>query len=61
MRPNAKSGIDVMITIFCDFANFRQKIAIFLKSQCYDNFFAKASSSLRKKRQIFWAKIFKKS
>jgi hypothetical protein len=28
-----------MITLFCDFTNFRQKIGIFLKYQCYDHFF----------------------
>jgi hypothetical protein len=30
-------GVDVMITIFCDFRQFSaKKLAIFLKNQCYD-------------------------
>jgi hypothetical protein len=33
-------GLDVMITIFCDFDHFRRKIGVFLKNQCYDIFFA---------------------
>jgi hypothetical protein len=36
------------------FDNFRlKKLAFFSKNQCYDNFFAKISSSLSKKRQFF--------
>jgi hypothetical protein len=51
-------GADVMITIFCDFRQFSAKqIAVFLKNQCYDQIFAKSSSSLSKKRQYF-RKIF---
>jgi hypothetical protein len=39
-----------MITIFCVFCQFlAKKICHFLKKQCYDQFFAKSSSSLRKK------------
>jgi hypothetical protein len=34
------SGVDVMITIFGDFDNFRQKIGVLLKNQCYDQIFA---------------------
>jgi hypothetical protein len=45
------SGVDVMITILCDFCNF------FLKNQCYDQNFAKTSISLRKNANIF-AKFF---
>jgi hypothetical protein len=33
-------GVDVMITIFCDFCPFSTiKISVFLKNQCYDHFF----------------------
>jgi hypothetical protein len=35
------------------FANFRRKIGVFLKNQCYDQNFAKTSSSLSQKRQYF--------
>jgi hypothetical protein len=36
------SGVDVMITIFCDFYPFSaKKIAVFLKNQCYDQNFSK--------------------
>jgi hypothetical protein len=31
-------GVDVMITIFCDF--FGEKIGVFLQNQCYDQNFA---------------------
>jgi hypothetical protein len=60
------SGVDVMITIFCDFCQFSdEKIGVFLKNQCYDPFLAKTSSSLSKKRhfvrQFFLANIFLKS
>jgi hypothetical protein len=38
-------GVDVMITIFCDFCLrfltiFGEKIGVFLKKQCYDQKFA---------------------
>jgi hypothetical protein len=34
-------GADVMATIFCDFRQFSaKKLALFLKSQCYDKIFA---------------------
>jgi hypothetical protein len=37
-------GVDVMITIFCDFSQFSaEKICVFLKYQCYDHFFQKFS------------------
>jgi hypothetical protein len=33
-------GVDVMITIFCDFWQFSaKKIGVFLKNQCYDQNF----------------------
>jgi hypothetical protein len=39
--PNS-SGVDVMITIFCDFRPFStKKIGVFLKNQWYDQFFFK--------------------
>jgi hypothetical protein len=32
-----KPGVDVMITIFCDFRQLSaKKIGVFLKNQCYD-------------------------
>jgi hypothetical protein len=32
-------GVDVIITIFCDFCQFSaKKIGVFLKNQCYGNF-----------------------
>jgi hypothetical protein len=30
------SGVNVMITIFCDFGQFLAKNGVFLKNQCYD-------------------------
>jgi FAD synthase len=33
-------GVDVMITIFCDFQQFSAKNGVFLKNQCYDQNFA---------------------
>jgi hypothetical protein len=37
-----KTGVDVMITIFCDFCQFSsKKLAFFLKNQFYDQFFQK--------------------
>jgi hypothetical protein len=47
-------GVDVMITIFCDFRQFSaKKIGVFLKNQCYDQFFSKFSFVLSQKRQYF--------
>jgi hypothetical protein len=58
-------GVDVMITIFCDFLTISgEKIGAFLKNQCYDHIFEKYSFFLSQKRQFFadfLAKIFKKS
>jgi hypothetical protein len=33
-------GVDVMITIFCEFRQFSAKNGVFLKNQCYDQNFA---------------------
>jgi hypothetical protein len=65
-EKSGNPGVDVMITIFCDFWQFSaKKIGVFLKNQCYDQIFAKTSCSLSKKTPIFSlnvsAKIFKKS
>jgi hypothetical protein len=47
-------GVDVMITIFCDFCQFSEKkLAFFSKTNVMITIFAKASSSLSKKRQYF--------
>jgi hypothetical protein len=36
-----RTGVDIMITIFCDFRQFSaKKLALFLKNQCYDQTFA---------------------
>jgi hypothetical protein len=53
-----------MITIFCDFCQFSaKKLAFFSKTNVMITIFAKTSSSLSKKRQlfrkIFWRKYFK--
>jgi hypothetical protein len=49
-----KSGVDVVLTIFCDARHFSAKIfAFFTKKQCYDLIFATPSSSLSKKGQVF--------
>jgi hypothetical protein len=38
---NLRTGVDVMITIFCDFRQFSsKKLAFFVKNQCYDQNFA---------------------
>jgi hypothetical protein len=51
-------GVDVMITIFCDFRQFSaKKLAFFSKTNVMIIIFAKTSSSLSKKRQFF-AKFF---
>jgi hypothetical protein len=55
-------GVDVMITIFCDFS--AKKLAFFLKTNVMINFLKKFSFVLSQKRQFFAkfsAKIFKKS
>jgi hypothetical protein len=47
-------GVDVMITIFCDFRQFSaKKLAFFSKTNVVIKIFAKTSSSLSKKRQYF--------
>jgi hypothetical protein len=48
------AGVDVMITIFCDFRQFSaKKLAFFSKTNVMVKIFAKTSSSLSKKRQHF--------
>jgi hypothetical protein len=48
------TGVDVMITIFCDFRQFSaKKLAFFSKTNVMIKIFAKTSSSLSKKRQYF--------
>jgi hypothetical protein len=60
-----RQGVDVMITIFAIFTNFRQKIGVFPTNQCYHPIFAEFSRVLGQKRQFFrrflGAKIFPKS
>jgi hypothetical protein len=55
-------GVNVMITIFCDFCKFSAKNGVFLKNPCYVQIFARTGSSLSQKcqyfRQIFWRKYF---
>jgi hypothetical protein len=47
-------GVDVMITIFCDFCQFSaKKLAFFSKTNVMKTISAKTSSSLSKKRQYF--------
>jgi hypothetical protein len=38
--PFLRPGVDVMITIFCDFCQFSAKKIGFFKNQCYDQIFA---------------------
>jgi hypothetical protein len=48
------SGVDVMITIFCDFPQFSaKKMAFFLNSNVMINFCSKFSFVLSQKRQFF--------
>jgi hypothetical protein len=65
MKSVAGSGVDVIITIFCDFCKFSaKKLAIFSKTNVMIKFLQKNSSSLSKKRHFLpknSAKIFKKS
>jgi hypothetical protein len=50
----SEPGVDVMITIFCDFCLFSaKKLAFFSKANVMISIFAKTSSSLSKKRQFF--------
>jgi hypothetical protein len=47
-------GVDVMITIFCDFRQFSaKKLAFFSKTNVMINFFSKFGFVLRQKRQFF--------
>jgi hypothetical protein len=53
IKPNLLTGVDVMITIFCDFRQFSaQKLAFFSRTNVMI-IFANISSSLSKKRQFF--------
>jgi hypothetical protein len=57
-----KPGVDVMITIICDFCQFSaKKLAFFSKANVMITIFSKTSSSLSKNPNIFLnfsAKIF---
>jgi hypothetical protein len=56
----AAPGVDVMITIFCDFLTiFGKKLAFFSKNQCYDQNFAYFSFVLSQKHQFF-CRIFRR-
>jgi hypothetical protein len=66
-QPEGKSGsnpgVDVMITIFCDFSQFSaKKIGVFLKYQYCDHIFSKFAFVSSQKRQFFreiiWRKYF---
>jgi hypothetical protein len=51
-------GVNVMITIFCDFGQFSaKKLAFFSKTKVMINFFQNFSFVLSQKRQFF-AEIF---
>jgi hypothetical protein len=53
-RKFAQSGVDVIITIFCDFYPFSaKKLAFFSKTNVMITIFAKTSFVLRQKRQFF--------
>jgi hypothetical protein len=57
-RNFTQSGVNVMITIFCDFRQFSaKKLAFFSKTNVMIKIFAKTSSRLRKNANIF-AKFF---
>jgi hypothetical protein len=48
------SGVDVIITIFCDFCQFSaKKIGVFPKYHCYDPIFKKITFVVSQKRQFF--------
>jgi hypothetical protein len=53
IRKLRRPGVDVMITIFCNFWQFSAKIGFFLKNLCYDQIFSVTSSSLSKTGQYF--------
>jgi hypothetical protein len=51
---NYPTGVDVMITIFCDLSQFSSKeLALFSKTSVMINFFSKSGFVLRQKRQFF--------
>jgi hypothetical protein len=61
MEQKATSGVDVIITIFCDFSQFSaKKLAFFLNTNVMINFFQNLASFCVNFLQIFSAKIFKK-
>jgi hypothetical protein len=55
MHEKSAPGVDVMITIFCDFRQFSaKKLAFFVKNQCYDqNFCINLPLFWVKKRHFF--------
>jgi hypothetical protein len=54
------SGVDDMITILCDFPNFRRKKwRFFLNTNVMTNFFSKFSFVLNQKTPIFGESILK--
>jgi hypothetical protein len=60
LAENTEAGVDIMITLFCDFLTiFCEKIGVFLKDQCYDQNFAYFSFVLSQKRQLF-RRIFRR-
>jgi hypothetical protein len=50
---NLKSKVDVVISMFCVFANIRRKNGVYLKKQCFDQIFAKTKSKKLFRRKIF--------
>jgi hypothetical protein len=52
-RPFRYLGSMLWSQFYAIFANFLQKLAFFLKNQCYDQIFAKTSCSLSKNANIF--------
>jgi hypothetical protein len=66
MLTLSKTGVDVKITIFCDFCQLTaKKLAFLSKTNVMINFFEKTSSHLSKKRQYYrqflLSNIFQKS
>jgi hypothetical protein len=63
VNKNFMLGVDIMITIFCDFQPiFGEKYSVFLKNQCYDSNFVKITSILTKNaifHHLFGENIFK--
>jgi hypothetical protein len=58
----ASAGVDVMITILCDFCQFSaKKMAFFSQTNVMITIFAIEQKKLEQKNANFSAKIFKKS